>query len=113
MEDEESNSFWLMRLFKKKPEAEVLEQEITDDAYEELKSLLMRAKPEVRGEDIVLRLPKAEVILSRGKLRVKASNRKEAEKVLRNLHHYSQPPGLWPAYGLSYSIKKEIRTKAS
>ncbi|AFK23237.1 hypothetical protein [Pyrococcus sp. ST04] len=105
MEEDESNSFW-SRIFKKNSE-EVLEQEITDDAYRELKSLLMRAKPEINGDKIILYLPKAEVILRPGKLIVKAKTRKDAEKILRNLHHYSQPPGIWPAYGLTYSIKKE------
>ncbi|CAB49224.1 hypothetical protein [Pyrococcus abyssi] len=106
MEDEESNSFW-MRLFRKKNENGILEQEINEDVYKELKSLLMRAKPEVIGEKIVLHLPQADVILTPRRLIVKASNREKAEKILRNLHHYSQPPGLWPAYGLTYSIRKE------
>ncbi|CUX78803.1 hypothetical protein CHITON_2024 [Thermococcus chitonophagus] len=93
-------------MFKKDHE-QVLEQEITEDAYEELKSLLMRAKPEINGDDLIVHLPRADIILRPGKLLIKAKTKKEAEKVLRNIHHYSQPPGLWPAYGLTYSIKKE------
>ncbi|AAL81910.1 hypothetical protein PFDSM3638_08980 [Pyrococcus furiosus DSM 3638] len=110
MEEEESSSF-LSRLFRKSSE-EVLEQEITDDAYAELRQLLMRAKPEIMGDKILLHLPRAEVILRPGKLIIKAKTRKDAEKILRNLHHYSQPPGLWPAYGLTYSLRKE-KTRVS
>ncbi|MFA4646088.1 hypothetical protein P8X24_02265 [Pyrococcus kukulkanii] len=105
MEEEESNSFWT-KLFKKNHE-QILEQEITEDAYKELRSLLMRAKPEIKGSDLIVHLPRADIILKPGKLLVKARTKKEAEKVLRNIHHYSQPPGLWPAYGLTYSIRKE------
>ncbi|AIF69009.1 hypothetical protein PAP_02945 [Palaeococcus pacificus DY20341] len=107
MEDESSSfsgSSWFNRLFKK--DSGILEQEITEDAYNDLKRLLMRANPETRGDKVILRLPKGEVVLSRTKLKVVAPNRREAEKILRNLHHYSLPPGLWPSYGLSYSIKR-------
>ena len=111
MEDEDSNSFW-SKLFRRKNEEEVLEQEVTDDAYKELKRLLMRAKPEIKGENIIVHLPKADIVLKPRKLVIRAPTRKDAEKVLRNLHYYSQPPGLWPAYGLTYSIRKE-RERAS
>lgn len=110
MDEEDSSSFWLMRIFKSRKSREVLEQKITDKVYEDLRTLLMRAKPEVKEDKIILRLPKGEVILSKGNLKIIAANREEAEKILRNLHHYSMPPGLWPAYGLSYSIKRESFT---
>ncbi|WP_461866836.1 hypothetical protein [Thermococcus sp.] len=103
--DDEGSSSWLDRLFKSRKET-VLEQEITEDAYVDFKTLLMRAKPEIEGDMLRIKLPSGEVELRKGKLRVKARNRKEAEKILRNLHHYAMPPGLWPAYGLSYSIKR-------
>ncbi|AEC51258.1 hypothetical protein PNA2_0341 [Pyrococcus sp. NA2] len=106
MEEDESNSFW-GRIFRRRNKEEVLEQRITEDVYEELKTLLMRAKPEIKGSEIIVHLPKAEVILNPKKLIIKAPSRHEAEKILRNIHHYSQPPGLWPAYGLTYSIKRE------
>ncbi|WP_461864448.1 PIN domain-containing protein [Thermococcus sp.] len=103
--DDEGSSSWLDRLFKSNRGA-VLEQEITEDAYEDFKALLMRAKPEIEGDRLHIKLPNGEVELVKGKLIVKAKSRKEAEKILRNLHHYSMPPGLWPAYGLSYSIRR-------
>lgn len=107
MEDE-SSSFgggsWFSKIFKK--DSGILEQKITEDSYTEFKRLLMRANPEVKGDKLVLKLPKGEVVLSRNKLKVIASNRREAEKILRNLHYYSLPPGLWPSYGLSYSIRR-------
>ncbi|WP_324735990.1 hypothetical protein VFC49_02125 [Thermococcus sp. SY098] len=108
MDDEGSSSFWLVNIFKsKKKKNGVLEQKITEDAYEDLKALLMRAKPEVEEDRIVLKLPRGDVILTKDSLRIIAESREDAEKILRNLHHYSMPPGLWPAYGLSYSIKRD------
>lgn len=106
MEDESSSSsYWLSKLFKKKKKA-VLTQRITPDAYNELRAILMRANPEREGDKIHIKLPRGEVTLSRDGLRVVAETREDAEKILRNLHYYSMPPGLWPAYGLSYSIKR-------
>ena len=70
----------------------------------------MKARPEVNGSKIRLHLSDGTVELDEGVLRIKAKNRKTAEKILRNLHHYDQPPSLWPAYGLSYSIRKKRRT---
>lgn len=106
MDEEGSSSFWLMKIFKSKKKDGVLEQKITKDAYEDLKALLMRAKPEVENDKIILKLPRGDVILTKDRLRIVAKSREDAEKILRNLHHYSMPPGIWPAYGLSYSIKK-------
>ncbi len=103
--DDEGSSSWLGKLFKSKREA-ILEQEITEDAYEDFRSLLMRAKPEIDGDMLRIKLPNGEVELRKGKLTVRAKNKKDAEKILRNLHHYAMPPGLWPAYGLSYSIRR-------
>ncbi|WP_456453803.1 hypothetical protein [Thermococcus sp.] len=109
--DDEGSSSWLNRLFKSKREA-VLEQEITEDAYRDFRTLLMRAKPEIEGDRLRIKLPNGEVELRKGKLRVKAKSRRDAEKILRNLHHYAMPPGLWPAYGLSYSIRSLRKSKA-
>ncbi|AHF80105.1 hypothetical protein [Thermococcus paralvinellae] len=106
MDEEGSSSFWLMKIFKSKKKDGVLEQKITEDAYEDLRALLMRAKPEVENDKIILKLPRGDVILTKDRLRIVAKSREDAEKILRNLHHYSMPPGLWPAYGLSYSIKR-------
>jgi len=106
MDEEGSSSFWLMKIFKSKKKDGILEQKITKDAYEDLKALLMRAKPEVENDKIILKLPRGDVILTKDRLRIVAKSREDAEKILRNLHHYSMPPGIWPAYGLSYSIKK-------
>ncbi len=91
---------------KSKKKESVIEQKITDDVYKDLRTLLMRAKPDVIGDRVILKLPNGTVELSRDKLKIVASSKEDAEKILRNLHHYSMPPGLWPAYGLSYSIKK-------
>jgi len=104
VDDEPPNSGLFSRFFSRK-EA-LLEQRLSEEAYEEYRNLLMRARPEVRGSKIVVRLPDGVVELDRNTLRVKANDRKKAEKILRNLHHYSSPPSLWPAYGLSYSIRK-------
>ena len=106
MDDESSSSFWLSKILKSKKRESVIEQKITDDAYRDLRALLMRAKPDVIGDRVILKLPNGTVELSRDRLKVVASSNEDAEKILRNLHHYSMPPGLWPAYGLSYSIKK-------
>ena len=104
--DEEGSSFWLIRIFKPKKNDGILEQKITEVAYEDLKALLIRAKPEVENDKIILKLPHGDVTLTKDRLRIVAKSRKDAEKILRNLHYYSMPPGLWPAYGLSYSIKR-------
>ena len=107
MEDESSSfggSSWFNKIFKK--DSGILEQKITEDSYMEFKRLLMRANPEVRGDELILKLPKGKVVLSRTKLKIVAPSRKDAEKILRNLHYYSLPPGLWPSYGLSYSIRR-------
>ncbi|USS39830.1 hypothetical protein NF865_05450 [Thermococcus aggregans] len=106
MDDESSSSFWLTKILKSKKKEGIIEQKITEDAYRDLRALLIRAKPDIVGDKIVLRLPHGTVELTREKLRVVADKKEHAEKILRNLHHYSLPPGLWPAYGLSYSIKK-------
>jgi len=106
MDDESSSSFWLSKILKSKKRESVIEQKITGDAYRDLRALLMRAKPDVIGDRVILKLPNGTVELSRDRLKVVASSKEDAEKILRNLHHYSMPPGLWPAYGLSYSIKK-------
>lgn len=108
MEDEPPNSRFFGLLGKKKEEA-VLEQTLSREAYENYRRLLMRARPEVMGSKLVVHLPDADIELDEGRLRVKARNKKNAEKVLRNLHHYESPPSLWPAYGLSYSIKRKRR----
>ncbi|KPU62812.1 hypothetical protein EP1X_07105 [Thermococcus sp. EP1] len=106
MDDESSSSFWLSKILKSKRKESVIEQRITEDAYRDLRALLMRAKPEIVGNRVILKLPNGTVELTKDKLRVISDSREHAEKILRNLHHYSMPPGLWPAYGLSYSIKK-------
>ena len=108
MEEEPPNSGLFSRIFRKSEEA-FLEQKLSNEAYEDYRRLLMRARPEVDGEKITLRLADGTVELEEGVLRVRAKNRKKAEKILRNLHHYSSPPSLWPAYGLSYSIKRKRR----
>jgi hypothetical protein len=108
MDDEPPNS-WFSRLFNHKKDG-FLEQELSDEAYEDYKRLLMKARPEVRGSKLVLTPSDGVVELDRKVLRIKAKNRKSAEKILRNLHHYDQPPSIWPAYGLSYSIKKRKGT---
>ncbi|WP_297506091.1 hypothetical protein [Thermococcus sp.] len=108
MEEEPPNSGLFSRIFRKSEEA-LLEQKLSNEAYEDYRRLLMRARPEVDGEKITLRLADGTVELEDGVLRVRAKNRKKAEKILRNLHHYSSPPSLWPAYGLSYSIKRKKR----
>ena len=96
----------MSKILKSKRKESVIEQRITEDAYRDLRALLMRAKPEVVGSRVILKLPNGTVELTKDKLRVISDSREHAEKILRNLHHYSMPPGLWPAYGLSYSIKK-------
>ena len=108
MDDEPPNS-WFSRLFKHDKTA-LLEQKLSDEAYEDYRRLLMKARPEVEGSKLTLRLSDGVVELDKGVLRVKAKNRKTAEKILRNLHHYDQPPSIWPAYGLSYSLKRRKRT---
>ncbi|USH00089.1 hypothetical protein K1720_00965 [Thermococcus argininiproducens] len=106
MDDESSSSFWLSKILKSKRKESIIEQRITEDAYRDLRALLMRAKPEVVGNRVILKLPNGTVELTKDKLKVISDSREHAEKILRNLHHYSMPPGLWPAYGLSYSIRK-------
>lgn len=106
MDDESSSSFWLSKILKSKKKEGVIEQKITEDAYKDLRALLIRAKPDIVGDKIILKLPSGTVELTRDKLRIVADKKEHAEKILRNLHYYSMPPGLWPAYGLSYSIKK-------
>jgi hypothetical protein len=105
MEDEPPNSGLFSRIFRKKEEA-LLEQKLSNEAYEDYRELLMKARPEVEGSKLTLHLADGTVELEKGVLRIKAKNKKKAEKILRNLHHYEQPPSLWPAYGLSYSIRK-------
>jgi hypothetical protein len=107
MEDEPPNSGLFSRLFKR--EETLLEQKLSEEAYEDYRRLLMRARPEVNGSKLTIRLADGVVELEKGVLRVKARDKSSAEKILRNLHHYEQPPSLWPAYGLSYSIKKKKR----
>ncbi len=111
MEDESSSSSWFSRIFGSKEEEErpFLEQSLSREAYEEYRRLLMKARPEISGDTLRVRLPDGEVELRRGKLVVRAKNRESAEKILRNLHHYESPPSLWPAYGLSYSIRRGER----
>ena len=109
MDDEPPNS-WFSRLFKPREKPALLEQKLSREAYEEYRALLMKARPEVKGSKLMLRLSDGTVELEEGVLRVKARNRKTAEKILRNLHHYEQPPSLWPAYGLSYSLKRKRGT---
>lgn len=112
MEDESSSSSWFSKIFGTKSREEAfLEQELSDRAYEEYRSLLLRARPEVFQDKILLKLPEGEVELRRGKLTVRAKSKKSAEKILRNLHHYRQPPSLWPAYGLSYSLKHRTKPR--
>ncbi len=108
MEDEPPSSRLFSRLFGRNEEA-LLEQRLSEEAYEDYRRLLMRARPEVNGSKLTLRLADGVVELDKGVLRVKARDRKSAEKILRNLHHYEQPPSIWPAYGLSYSIKRKRR----
>ncbi len=108
MDDEPPNS-WFSRLFKHNKTA-LLEQKLSEEAYEDYRKLLMKARPEVEGSKLTLRLSNGVVELDKGILRVKAKNRKSAEKILRNLHHYDQPPSIWPAYGLSYSLKRRKGT---
>ncbi|NJE84303.1 hypothetical protein E3E23_00375 [Thermococcus sp. CX2] len=108
--DEEPPSSWLLKLFKPRNKPALLEQKLSEEAYEDYRRLLMKARPEVNGSKLTLRLSSGTVELDRGVLRVKAKNRKAAEKILRNLHHYEQPPSLWPAYGLSYSLRRKRGT---
>ncbi len=108
MDDEPPNS-WFSRLFKPREKPVLLEQRLSREAYEEYHELLMKARPEVEGSKLRLRLSEGIVELNEGVLRVRAKNLKTAEKILRNLHHYEQPPSLWPAYGLSYSLKRRRR----
>ncbi|WP_297064137.1 hypothetical protein [Thermococcus sp.] len=108
MEEEPPNSGLFSRLFGRKEEA-LLEQRLSEEAYENYRRLLMRARPEVNGSKLTLRLADGVVELDKGILRVKGKDKKSAEKILRNLHHYEQPPSIWPAYGLSYSIKRKRR----
>ncbi|WP_297467186.1 hypothetical protein [Thermococcus sp.] len=108
MEEEPPNSGLFSRLFGRKEEA-LLEQRLSEEAYENYRRLLMRARPEVEGSKLTIRLAEGIVELDKGILRVKAKDKKSAEKILRNLHHYDQPPSIWPAYGLSYSIKRKRR----
>ena len=107
MEDEPPNSGLFSRLFKR--EKALLEQKLSEEAYEDYRRLLMRARPEVNGSKLTVRLADGVVELDKGVLRVKARDKRSAEKILRNLHHYEQPPSIWPAYGLSYSIKRKKR----
>ena len=109
MDDEPPNS-WFSRLFKKHEKPALLEQRLSREAYEEYRELLMKARPEVKGSKLTLRLSDGTVELEEGVLRIRAKSPKAAEKILRNLHHYDQPPSLWPAYGLSYSLKRKRRT---
>jgi hypothetical protein len=108
MEDEPPSSRFFGFLGKKSGET-VLEQVLSREAYEEYRQLLMRARPEVKGSKLVVRLPDGVIELDESSLKVKAKNRKTAEKILRNLHHYEGPPSLWPAYGLSYSLRRRKR----
>ncbi|ACJ16235.1 hypothetical protein, conserved [Thermococcus onnurineus NA1] len=108
--DEEPPNSWLSRLFKPREKPALLEQKLSKEAYEDYRRLLMKARPEVDGSKLTIRLSNGTVELERDVLRVKAKNRKTAEKILRNLHHYNQPPSLWPAYGLSYSLKRKKGT---
>jgi len=110
MDEDPSGSSWFSRLFGGKKEF-LLEQDLSSRAYEEYRRLLMKARPEVNGKELRLQLPSGEVVLSEGKLRIRARDKKTAEKILRNLHHYEQPPSLWPAYGLSYSLKKHDKPR--
>jgi len=106
MDDEPPNS-WFSRLRSSREKSVLVEQELSEEAYEEYHKLLMKARPEIDGDRLVLHLAEGTVWLERGVLRVKARDRKSAEKILRNLHHYDSPPSLWPSYGLSYSIRKK------
>ncbi|ASI99558.1 hypothetical protein [Thermococcus celer] len=108
--DDESSSSWFSRLFKPREKPALLEQKLSREAYEGYWRLLMKARPEVNGSKLILRLPNGTVELEDGVLRVRADNRKTAEKILRNLHHYGGPPSLWPAYGLSYSLRRRKGT---
>jgi hypothetical protein len=108
--DDEPSSSWFSRLFKPREKPVLLEQKLSREAYEDYRTLLMKARPEVKGSKLMVRLSDGTVELEEGVLRVKARNRKTAEKILRNLHHYEQPPSLWPAYGLSYSLKRKRGT---
>ncbi len=94
---------WLSRFLRRK--GVVLEQELSSESYEVYRRLLMRARPDVRNGVVVVNLPNGRVELTPKRLVIRASTRKSAEKILRNIHHYGQPPSLWPAYGLSYSLK--------
>lgn len=111
MDDDPLGSSWFSKLFGKKKEF-LLEQNLSTIAYEEYRRLLLKARPEIKNREIHLKLPQGEVVLSKDKLKIKARDKKTAEKILRNLHHYEQPPSLWPAYGLSYSLKKHSRPRA-
>ncbi len=108
--DEEPPSSWFSRLFKPREKPALLEQKLSREAYEDYRALLMKARPEVKGSKLTVRLSDGTVELDEGVLKVRAKNRMIAEKILRNLHHYEQPPSLWPAYGLSYSLRRKRRT---
>jgi len=86
MDDESSSSFWLSKILKSKKRESVIEQKITGDAYRDLRALLMRAKPDVIGDRVILKLPNGTVELSRDRLKVVANSKEHAEKILRNLH---------------------------
>ena len=109
MEDEPPSSWFFGFLGRKRSEEVVLEQVLSREAYEEYRQLLMKARPEVDGSKLVIHLPEGKIELEKDSLKVRAKNRRVAEKILRNLHHYESPPSLWPAYGLSYSIKRKRR----
>jgi len=106
MDDEPPNS-WFSRLFGTREKPVLIEQNLSDRAYKQYRELLLRARPETVGKKLVLHLSDGTVELEEGVLKIKARDRKAAEKILRNLHHYEQPPSLWPAYGLSYSLRKK------
>jgi len=104
--DDESSSSWFSRLLRPRKKSTLLEQKLSPEAYEDYRRLLMRARPEVDGSKLIVRLPNGIVELERDALRIRAKNRESAEKILRNLHHYRQTPSLWPVYGLSYSLRR-------
>ncbi len=101
--DDPPGSF-LSRIFRGSRDY-IVEQKLSREGYTSYRRLLMRARPEVRNGILIVNLPEGRIELRPRRLVVRARTRAEAERILRNLHHYSQPPSLWPAYGLSYSIK--------
>lgn len=65
----------------------------------------MRVRFEVMGLKFVVYFFDVDIEFDEGRLRVKVRNKKNVEKVLRNLYYYESFLSFWLVYGLSYLIK--------